>query len=1090
MAPKVFISYAHDSAEHKDHVLRFATFLRGQGIEAVLDVWSTDARRDWYSWMVRQLTEADNVIVVASAKFRLAGDGLAARDEHRGIQSEAALLRELLCGDRTTWLPKILPVVLPGHGIDEIPLFLQPHTASRYVVTDLTPRGADDLLRVITGRPAHLAPPVTTPPVPAPATVAPAPGLFGREAELSRLGALLDDATAGAGRAVLVDGEPGIGKSALIGAVRAMAAARCRVLWGAGDELGRELPLLPLLDALRVVGDERRGVAIARLLRGEVPLGGADPVAAAAEQVLALVTELCAAGPLVLVVDDLQWADRPTLAVWARLARRAGELRLLLVGVTRPAPRTAELRALRRAAPLRMTLRPLPAAAVREFLAAAVGEPGEDLLRLADGAAGNPLFLTELVDALRRENALHVSDSGVTSLTADCVPGSLVAAIESRLEPAVGRAGDLLRAAALLGVEFSAAELAVVLETGIPALTAALIDAMAAGVLRDAGGHLAFRHPLIHQVLYESIPASVRPAWHLAAARALAAAGAPVHRVARHLLPAAHDTATHPVDDWLRQWLVSAAPSLVAQSPSRAVDLLRAALPAASGHGADVLACRLADALYRTGDAAEAERVAAHAATAVTDPDLMVDLQWTLTECRAMTGRSAESLAALEHSLAEPGIDPRHHARLLVLTARTHRDVGKVDDAIMFARRALAEAELVEDRWTVAWALHVLIIGSIMRGEVRAALPLFERALDVTEGDATLGDLRMLVRINHAVALGDLDRYESAIAAACEVRGLAERMGSLVRLAQAHSALSELMFDTGRWDEALAEIRAIEDHTKDPGVACCAHGIAAVIAFHRGEPDLARRHLDRVAPAARRIGERVVGALALARSLDHECAGALGDALAALTGCLTRQAEELEEMEDLLPDAVRLAVEVGDRRTAVDLTRSAERRWPSGHRCRTGPPRPSTAGDSSRTAPTACCWRQSTSATPGARCPGRWPSRPPRPRSPRRIRSTPRAPSSVRRRRSTRRCARSGTSRGSPRSPRCTRPARARPREWWPRRRTSSCASRSTTRWRSYRPLSLTRRFGARLRHASVSSSASSSSSTAARRTSTAGKPL
>jgi tetratricopeptide (TPR) repeat protein len=746
--------------------------------------------------------------------------------------------------------------------------------------------------------------------------------LFGREAELARFAALLDDAVAGAGRAVLVEGEPGIGKSALVGAVRAAAGERYLVLWGAGDELGRELPLLPLLDALRVVGDEGRGAAIARLLRGEVPLGGADPVSAAAEQILALVTELCAAGPVVLVVDDLQWADRSTLAVWAWLARRANELRLLLVGMTRAVPRSDELGALRRAAPLRMTLPPLPAAAVRDLLAAAVGEPGEDLLRLAEDAAGNPLFLTELVDALRRENALHVSATGRTSLAVDCVPGSLVAAIESRLESAVGRAGDLLRAAALLGVEFSAAELAIVLETGLPALTPALTDATAAGVLRDAGEQLAFRHPLIHQVLYESIPTSVRPAWHLAAARALAAAGAPVHRVARHLLPAVHDTTTPPVDDWLRQWLVRAAPSLVAQSPSLAVALLRAADPAEDS--SDVLACRLADALYRTGHAAEAERVAARAAGVVTDPDLIVDLQWTLTQCRAMTGRSAESLAALEQSLAAPHIDPRHHARLLVLTARTYRNVGQVDTAIAFARHALVEAEPLGDRWAIAWALHVLIVGSIMRGDARAALPLFERALAATEDDAALSDLRMLVRINHAVALGDLDHYESAIAAVGEVREVAERMGSLIRLAQAHIALSELLFDTGRWDEAIAEIRGIDEHTKDPGVACCAYGIAAVIAFHRGDPELARRHLERAAPAARRIGSRVVGSLALARSLDHECAGELDKALGALTGCLTPQSEEVEETEDLLPDVVRLAVEVGDRRMAVDLTRNVE----------------------------------------------------------------------------------------------------------------------------------------------------------------------
>lgn len=925
MAPKVFISYAHDSAVHRDQVLRFATFLRGQGIEAELDVWSEESRRDWYPWMVRHLTEADYVVVVASEKVRQAGDGLGAPEANRGVQTEAALLRELLCANRATWVRKILPVVLPGHAIDEIPLFLQPNTASRYVVTEFTAEGANDLLRVITGQPRHVAPPVAA--LPARSDVHQA--LVGRDEELSRFAGYVDELVDGTGRSVLLDGEPGIGKSALMTAVCADAADRCTVLWGAGDELGQPLPLLPLRDALRRFGASPRSGAIGRLLRGEVPLGGADPVAAAAEQILALVAELCTAGPLILVVDDLQWADRPTLAVWARLARRAEQLRLLLIGMTRPVPLTVELQALRRSATARVSLGPLSPPAVRRLVAARVGgRPGEDLLQLAEGAAGNALYLTELVDALRREHALKLTGSGVTELGSDHVPGTLVAAIESRLALGTGPLGDLLRAAALLGVEFTAAELVIVLESRMPALGRLLAEAAAAGVLRDAGEHLAFRHPLIHQVLYESMPVSVRTAWHLDAARALAGADAPIHSVARQLLNAVRETRIDTLDEWLRHWLVAAAPSLVAQSPSLAVDLLRAAVsdPATGGHGTHMLACRLADALYRVGDAAEAERIAASTAAVVTDPDLMVDLQWTLTQCRALTGRSAESLAALKRALATPDIDSRLHARLLVLAARTHRNLGKVGEAIAFAGEALTEAEAVGDSWAIGWALHVLIIGAVMRGEIASAVPLFERALVVTDDDPTLADLRMLVQINHAVALGDLDRYDQAIVAAQEVRDLAESVGNMVRLAQARVSLSELYFDMGQWDEALAEVDALQEAIEDPGVTCCAHGVAAVIWLHRGDFDLARTHLELAAPSARRIGQRVVGAFALARSLERESAGAFTEALKALTDCMTVQAEELEEMEDLLPDATRLAMVLDDRTTALNMAARAENR--------------------------------------------------------------------------------------------------------------------------------------------------------------------
>lgn len=159
-APKVFVSYAHESGEHKADVLELATFLRGAGIAAVLDVWSADERLDWYSWTIREMTAADFVVVVASARYRAIGDGSGPDGEHRGVQSEAALLRELVYGDRATWLPKVLPVLLPGHTVNQIPLFLQPHTASRYPVTSFDTDGAEELLRVLLGKPGHLAPEV------------------------------------------------------------------------------------------------------------------------------------------------------------------------------------------------------------------------------------------------------------------------------------------------------------------------------------------------------------------------------------------------------------------------------------------------------------------------------------------------------------------------------------------------------------------------------------------------------------------------------------------------------------------------------------------------------------------------------------------------------------------------------------------------------------------------------------------------------------------------------------------------------------------------------------------------------------------
>src|ERR1700745_3604521 len=134
----------------------------------------------------------------------------------------------------------------------------------------------------------------------------PAGALVGRDSEMALLTGLIREVGRGRGGSVLIEGEPGIGKSTLVRAAVAEAPeAGCQVFWGAGDELGQELPLLPFLDGLR--GQEPaanpRRETIVGLLRGEVAADrGADVPAVLAEQLLALVTEQCAVRPVVLVI--------------------------------------------------------------------------------------------------------------------------------------------------------------------------------------------------------------------------------------------------------------------------------------------------------------------------------------------------------------------------------------------------------------------------------------------------------------------------------------------------------------------------------------------------------------------------------------------------------------------------------------------------------------------------------------------------------------------------------------------------------------------------------------------------------------------
>ncbi len=753
--------------------------------------------------------------------------------------------------------------------------------------------------------------------------------LVGRDSDLAALARLVKEAAAGRGGSVLVEGEPGIGKSALVRVALAEAAdVGCQVFWGAGDELSQALPLSPLIECLGVrrPSANPRRATILGLLRGEVAAArGIDVSAALAEQLLALVAEQCAERPTILVIDDLQWADQASITLWGRLARSARQMPLLLVGMMRPVPQREDVLALRRVVgdAARLQLTALPATAVAELVASlAGGVPDKRLLRLADGAAGNPLYITELVAALRRSSSVTVTWAGDAELTSGSAPSSLSAAIADRLGFVPGPVRGVLRAAALLGVDFVVPDLAIVLNRGVADLVSALEEACAAGVLTESSGGMAFRHPLIRAALYDEMPAPVRAAWHRDAGRALAEAGAPADRVARQLLRAVGGTGGTAglMDEWALSWLARTADLLVSQAPQVAAELLREAVASSAAGSAhyDRLVSRLADALYRAGDTAGAEQVANQALAHVAEPDVLVDLHWTLAQCRILLGQPAESLATLNRALDSPEISPRHRARLLVLAARTHSSHGDLEKAGQVATTARQAATEAGDNWAIAWALHVLTIVTTMQGRPADALPLFDRALAVTEADPALTDLRLLLQINKTVSLAALDRYEEAFAAGRQGQRLARRLGAVVRVAQAQTALHQLSFDTGRWDDVTAEVETLA--WPEHAAACSGLGIAAVICFHRGDLAAARRHLAAAAPRAERLGNRVIGPLALAQSLDLEQVGLLSEALAVLTATFAENTEELEEIEDLLADGVRLAMNIGDAGTAQALT--------------------------------------------------------------------------------------------------------------------------------------------------------------------------
>jgi hypothetical protein len=151
-APRVFVSYAHDSPEHKEQVRRFATFLRSRiGLDVHLDRWYEDKRRDWSAWAIEHLTEAEFILVIASPEYKRRADGVAAPGEGRGSQFEAAVIRNNVTRNLRRETERVLPVVLPGQSREDVPTFLNAHSTSTYHVMEFTEAGVSELLAAITG---------------------------------------------------------------------------------------------------------------------------------------------------------------------------------------------------------------------------------------------------------------------------------------------------------------------------------------------------------------------------------------------------------------------------------------------------------------------------------------------------------------------------------------------------------------------------------------------------------------------------------------------------------------------------------------------------------------------------------------------------------------------------------------------------------------------------------------------------------------------------------------------------------------------------------------------------------------------------
>jgi hypothetical protein len=147
--PRIFVSYARRSARHRWQVREFCHFLETLGADVRWDEPAGYDRRDWSLWSIQEILAADFVLVIASTAYRNRAEEVLPAGSGDGVAGEAAFLRDRIAYDRQTWQRKILPVVLPGSCVEEIPLFLLPYSSSRYEVTAFTGEGASSLLFVL-----------------------------------------------------------------------------------------------------------------------------------------------------------------------------------------------------------------------------------------------------------------------------------------------------------------------------------------------------------------------------------------------------------------------------------------------------------------------------------------------------------------------------------------------------------------------------------------------------------------------------------------------------------------------------------------------------------------------------------------------------------------------------------------------------------------------------------------------------------------------------------------------------------------------------------------------------------------------------
>ena len=671
----------------------------------------------------------------------------------------------------------------------------------------------------------------------------------GRAAELAALEAALGATAEGRPEVVLVGGEAGVGKTRLIAELAARAAGRGTVVATGGcvELTAGTAPYLAFTDALRDLGRAVGPRAWERMRAGAPPelagvLPGAsetsvvrsDPAARARllGQAHDLLAEAASTAPLLLVLEDVHWADRSTLDLAAYLARAVRGERIALVATYRSdeTPRRPVLRSWlaelsRAAGASRIDLEPFGEPEIAELLAA---DPAT-AASIARRSGGNAFLAEELYEAAGDEASL---------------PASIRDLLGVRIAALPSPAQSVLRAAAAAGARVDDELLAALVDLPAPELAAALRAAVAHHLLEERDGRLAFRHELVREAAYAELLPGERRRLHAACARVLEerpelgeSAASAAASVARHW-DAAGDS-----ERALAACLRAADAALGVHAPAEALVLYRRALELETGTARLDVFERAADAAVLAGEAETALGLLDEA-LALADPAAEPVRTGVLHSQRAWYSWAGGAFgpSTLEHharALALIPAEPPSEARARAVTDLAYTEMldGRNAEALERAVEAVAAARDAGAREIEGLALNVLGAARGMRGENEAAIECLQEAVAIareTGGSEPLGR----AYVNLSAGLDIAGRYHEAVEVALEGAATTRRMG----LARHWSAFltgnaAESMITLGRLEEAQALVDETLARDVSEMAACHLTLLSAELALQRGDHD-------------------------------------------------------------------------------------------------------------------------------------------------------------------------------------------------------------------------------------------------------------